>query len=238
MILLGTIANAAAIVAGGLIGLLFKGRISDRYTELIFDGLSLCIILIGLVNAFKINNVLLIIFSIVIGSILGQWWRIEERLENFSHMMEQRFSPKNSTVDEDAPSFSKGFVTTTLIYCIGSMAIVGAFESGLANSHQTLYAKAVIDGTATVLFASSLGIGTLFSAIPVFIYQGSLALSSTLLKPFLTEMAIADMSSVGGLLILAIGLNMLKLKKIPVGNMIPAIFIPLVFYIIKGVFHI
>lgn len=234
MVLLGTIANALAIVAGGLIGLLFRGRISERYTELIFDGLSLCIILIGLLNAFKIHDVLVVVFSITIGSVLGQWWRIEERLEHFSKQMEQRFL--KTSADEGGSSFSKGFITTTLIYCIGSMAIVGAFESGLAGNHQTLYAKAVIDGTATILFASSLGVGTLFSAIPVFIYQGGLALSATLLKPFLTEIAIADMSAVGGLLILAIGLNMLKLKKIPVGNMLPAIFVPLVYYIGKTVF--
>lgn len=236
MVLLGTIANAVAIIIGGLIGLLFRGRISERYTELIFDGLSLCIILIGLLNAFKINDVLVVVFSITVGSVLGQWWRIEERLERFSRKMEHRFLKPSD--DEGGSNFSKGFITTTLIYCIGSMAIVGAFESGLAGNHQTLYAKAVIDGTATILFASSLGVGTLFSSIPVFIYQGSLALSATLLKPFLTEIAIADMSAVGGLLIVAIGLNMLKLKKIPVGNMLPAIFIPLIYYIGKAVLGI
>lgn len=231
MILLGTIVNAAAIVVGGAVGLLFAGRIGEKYHKLVFDSLALCVVLIGLLNAFEIQNALLVIFSLVVGSIIGTWLDLETKLESLSHAIEKRLVG-NKTGETGA--FSRGFVTTTLVYCIGSMAVVGAFESGLSNAHGTLFAKAALDGMSAVLFASSLGFGVLFSSVPVFLYQGALTLSASLLKPFITEVAIADMSAAGGLIILALGLKMLDVKKMPVANMLPAIFLPLIFYGVKA----
>lgn len=246
MILLGTLVNAGAIVLGGLVGLLFQGRIGEKYHKLVFDSLSLCVLLIGLLNAFQIKNALLVIFSLVVGSIIGQWLDLESRLEHFSHGIEKRFvkSASEPSGEHEAHEghkshepgqFSRGFVTTTLVYCIGSMAVVGAFESGLNGSHGTLFAKAALDGMSAVLFASSLGYGVIFSSVPVFIYQGALALSASMLRPFITEVAIADMSAAGGLIIVALGLKMLEIKKMPVANMLPAIFLPLIFYAVKAV---
>lgn len=243
--LLGTIVNAAAIVGGGLIGLLFQGRIADKYHKLVFDSLSLCVLLIGLLNAFEIQNSLLVIFSLVVGSILGQWLDLEQKLESFSHGIERRFLKKTEENSDDQSlegekqpakesGFSKGFVTTTLVYCIGSMAVVGSFESGLSGSHGTLFAKAALDGMSAVLFASSLGYGVVFSSVPVFLYQGLLTVSASGLRPFITEVAIADMSAAGGLIIVALGLKMLEIKKMPVANMLPAIFLPLIYYAAKS----
>lgn len=242
--LLGTLVNAAAIIGGGLIGLLFQGRIADKYHKLVFDSLSLCVLLIGLLNAFEIKNSLLVIFSLVIGSILGQWMDLEQKLESLSHGIEKRFLKSKPSADEEAKQpvkesgFSKGFVTTTLVYCIGSMAVVGSFESGLSGNHGTLFAKAALDGMSAVLFASSLGFGVVFSSVPVFLYQGLLTVSASALRPFITEVAIADMSAAGGLIIVALGLKMLDIKKMPVANMLPAIFLPLIYYAAMSLLHL
>lgn len=242
--LLGTLVNAAAIIGGGLIGLLFQGRIADKYHKLVFDSLSLCVLLIGLLNAFEIKNSLLVIFSLVIGSILGQWMDLEQKLESLSHGIEKRFLKSKPSADEEAnqpvkeSGFSKGFVTTTLVYCIGSMAVVGSFESGLSGNHGTLFAKAALDGMSAVLFASSLGFGVVFSSVPVFLYQGLLTVSASALRPFITEVAIADMSAAGGLIIVALGLKMLDIKKMPVANMLPAIFLPLIYYAAMSLLHL
>lgn len=229
--MLGTFVNAAAIIVGGTLGLLFQGKIADRYHKLVFDSLALCVVLIGLLNAFQVNNILLVIFSLVLGSVLGTWWDLEDKLERLSYGIEKRFVKPSENGEESR--FSKGFITTTLVYCVGSMAVVGSFESGLSGNHATLFAKAAIDGMSAVLFASSLGFGVIFSSVPVFLYQGLLTISASGLKPFITEMAIADMSAAGGLIIFALGLKMLEIKKMPVANMLPAIFIPLIFYAAK-----
>lgn len=230
--MLGTIVNGGAIVLGGVIGLLFKGVISEKYHKLVFDSLSLCVLLIGLINAFEVKSILVVIFSLVAGSILGQWMDLEKRLEHFSNWIEHKFV--KTKPEEGESSFSKGFVTTTLIYCVGSMAVVGSFKSGLSGDHATLFAKSAIDGMSAVLFASSLGFGVVFSAIPVFLYQGALTLSASALRPLITDIAIADMSSAGGLIIVALGLKMLDIKQMPVANMLPAIFIPMIFYGVKA----
>lgn len=234
--MLGTVVNAGAIILGGVVGLMFKGKISEKYHKLVFDSLSLCVLLIGLLNAFQVQSVLLVIFSLVAGSLLGQWMDLEQKLEKFSYVIERKFVKSNGGGEES--SFSKGFVTTTLIYCVGSMAVVGSFESGLSGDHATLFAKSAIDGMSALLFASTLGFGVAFSSIPVFLYQGALTLSASALKPIITEVAIADMSAAGGLIIVALGLKMLDIKKMPVANMLPAIFIPLIFYGIKMGLHL
>ncbi len=231
--MLGTIVNAGCIILGGVTGLVFKGIISEKYHKLVFDSLSLCVLLIGLINAFELKSILVVIFSLVVGSLLGQWMDLEKRLEHFSNWIERRFV--KTKPEEGESSFSKGFVTTTLIYCVGSMAVVGSFKSGLSGDHATLFAKSAIDGMSAVLFASSLGFGVVFSAIPVFLYQGALTLSASALRPLITDVAIADMSAAGGLIIIALGLKMLDIKQMPVANMLPAIFIPMIFYGLKAV---
>ena len=232
--MLGTIVNTLAIVVGSLLGLFLKKGIPKRYNETLIKALGLAVILIGILNALEAKNILLLIFSLVIGSILGEFLRIEERLERLGDSIENKVGGLFSSKDS---SISKGFVNTSLIYCVGAMAIMGSLESGLANNHETLYAKAVLDGVSSIAFTSSLGIGVLFSSISVFLYQGFITLTASFMKQFLVSSVITEMSSVGGLLILALGLNILEVKKIKVGNMLPAIFIPLIFHIIKSIFH-
>jgi uncharacterized membrane protein YqgA involved in biofilm formation len=222
--LLGTFVNIAAIVTGGLIGLIFKGRISEKYNKTIMQALSLGVILIGLKGAFKCNDFILIIISLALGSLIGEILKIECRLEDTGTWLEKKFSKKEG-------GFAVGFVTTSLLYCVGAMAIVGSLESGLTGNHTTLFAKSTIDGIAAIIFSSTMGIGVLFSSVSVLIYQGTITLAAVYIKPFLIPEVIAQMSSVGGLLIVGIGINMLGSIKIKVGNMLPAVFIPLIYYI-------
>lgn len=231
--MLGTIVNALAIAGGSLLGFFFKKGIPEKYNETVINSLSLTVILIGILNALKVNDILLLIFSLAIGSILGEFLKIEDRLEKLGDSIQDKLGGLFSSNENN---ISKGFVNTSLIYCIGAMAIMGSLESGLTNNHQTLYAKSVIDGISAIAFTSSLGIGVLFSAISVFIYQGFITITASFMKQFLIDSVVTDMSAVGGLLIFAIGLNMLQIKRIKVGNMLPAIFIPLFFYMIKSIF--
>jgi len=222
--LLGTLVNVASIIAGSLVGLLFKGRISEKYNKTIIQSISLGVILIGFKSAFQCDDFILIIISLAIGSLVGEICKIEHRLENAGEWIENKFSKKSE-------GFAAGFVTTTLLYCVGAMAIVGSLESGLTGNHNTLFAKSTLDGIAAIIFSSTMGIGVLFSSVSVLLYQGTITLAAGYIKPFLIPEVIAQMSSVGGLLIIGLGINMLGTHKIKVGNMLPAVFIPLIYYI-------
>jgi uncharacterized membrane protein YqgA involved in biofilm formation len=224
--LLGTFANAAGIIIGGTIGLLFGSRIPERYNQTIIKSIALAVILMGIQNALKVQNVLFVIISLFLGSFIGEYWDIEGRLEKLGDWMEKKISIGSN-------SFSKGFVTATLLHCVGSMAIIGALEGGLSGNHQILYAKSVLNGVIDIVLASTLGIGVLFSSISVFLYQGSIVVAASFLKQFLIESVVTEMSAIGGLLIIAMGLNMLEFKKIRVGNMLPAIFMPLIYFAVK-----
>jgi uncharacterized membrane protein YqgA involved in biofilm formation len=154
--------------------------------------------------------------------------RIEDRLEALGLWCERRFS--NGKDD-----FARGMVTASLLFCVGSMAVVGSLESGLTGNHQTLFAKSVLDGITSIVFASTFGIGVMVSAVAVFLYQGSITLMAALIKPYLTPMVVDQMSAVGGLLIVGIGINLLEIQKVRIGNMLPAIFMPLAYFAIKQI---
>lgn len=224
--MLGTVVNTFSIIIGSLIGLLFKGSIPEKYSKTIMHGIGLAVILIGLKTALNSDSILIVIISLATGSFLGELFRVEDRLDQLGNWIGRRLS-------KDSEGISKGFVSASLIYCVGAMAIIGSMESGLTGNHQTLFAKSILDGIGSVLFASTLGIGVLFSAVSVFIYQGLLTLTASSIKPFLLPEVVSQMSAVGGLLILAIGIGLLEIKKLKIGNMLPAVFIPLVYQVLK-----
>jgi uncharacterized membrane protein YqgA involved in biofilm formation len=227
--LLGTVVNTLSIIVGSLVGLLLRGGIPERYSQMIMHAIGLAVVLIGLKTALETHAILVVILSLVIGSILGELLRIEDRLEQFGHWIGSRLS-------KDSKGIAKGFVSASLLYCVGAMAIVGAMESGLTGNHQTLFAKSILDGLGSVLFASTLGIGVLFSAVSVFVYQGFITLTASFLKQFLLPDVVSQMSAVGGLLIMAIGIGLLEIKKIKTGNIVPAIFIPLAYQMLKHLY--
>mgnify|MGYP000868651198 CR=1 FL=1 len=225
--MLGTLVNTIAIICGGLVGLLLRGGAPERFTSTVMHAISLAVILIGLKGALATQEILLVIVSLAVGSVIGEMLRIEERLERLGNRLEQRFS-------REGGGFSKGFVAASLLFCVGSMAIVGSLESGLTGDHQTLFAKSILDGVASVVFGSTFGVGVIFSAVSVFLYQGFITFTATMIKPFLVPAVVAQMSGVGGLLIMAIGFNMLEIKRIRVGNMLPAIFVPLAYSALRN----
>lgn len=222
----GTLVNAAAITAGGLIGLCLQKGIQERYKTTIMQAISLSVILIGIRSALGASDLLGVIICMAVGSLAGEALGIEDRIEALGKYAEKRFSRSADG------SFAKGLITASLVFCVGSMAIVGSLESGLTGSHDTLFAKSLLDGITSVVFASTFGGGVIFSAVPVLIYQGAITLGASMLKPFLTSDVIAQMSGVGGLLIAAIGINMLQLARIRIGNMLPAIFLPLIYFMV------
>lgn len=216
--LLGTVANVAAIVLGTLLGLLLRRRLPQRITRILTQGLGLVTALIGLQMVVATQNVLIVLVSIVVGGVVGELIQIEGRLDTFGTRLEKRFSRRRGT-------FAKAFVTSSLLYCVGPIAILGALQDGLRGDYSILLTKSGLDGIASVAFASTLGIGVLFSAIPVLAYQGSITIAASLLEPYLRTAIVNEMTATGGLLILGIALNILRVTKIKVGNMLPAILV-------------
>ncbi|NLY84949.1 MAG: DUF554 domain-containing protein [Tissierellia bacterium] len=223
--MLSTIVNVIAIIAGSILGILIKKGIKEEYKNTIMDGIGLAVVIIGIMGAIESQNIMLVIASIVVGSIIGEALKIEKRLDNLGNRLQNKFGGEDS-------NFSKGFVTASLVYCVGAMAIVGSLEAGIQGNHETLFAKSILDGISSIIFASTLGIGVAFASIPVLIYQGGITLLANLVKDLLTPEVINEMSAVGSILIMAIGINILEIRKIKVGNMLPAIFIPIIYYIV------
>ena len=223
--MLGTIVNVAAIIVGSLLGFLIKGGIPKKVSDTVIQGLALSTMLIGILNAVKVNNLMLLIISMVIGSAIGEAIDIDRFLNNVGDMIEIKLNGRGGKV-------SQGFVTSSLLFCVGAMAIVGSLNSGLKGDNSTLFSKSILDFVFSLISASSLGIGVLLSSVSVFLYQGTITLLASGLKGFLIDSVITDMSAVGGLLIIGISFNMLGMSKIKVANFLPAMFIPPVYQVI------
>lgn len=212
----GTLINAAAIIVGASVGFILKKGIPERFKITVIQGLSLAVIVIGLQMALKTNNILIMIFSLVLGGLTGELLNIEGRLEAFGSKIE-------TLLGNQGGSFTKAFVTPSLVYCVGAMAIVGSIQEGISGDPGILFLKSVLDGVSAIIFASTLGLGVAFSALPVLIYQGSISLLAQYLQNVLTPPVITEMTTTGGVLIMAIGLRILEIKDIKVGNLLPAI---------------
>ncbi|MEG0012809.1 MAG: DUF554 domain-containing protein [Cellulosilyticaceae bacterium] len=221
MILLGTIVNVVLIIVGGIIGALTKRGIPKRFSDLIMCSIGLVTTVIGITFAIETQNILIVIASLVIGGILGEWINIDAKLNQLGERVKGKIKGEQSNVGE-------GFVTATLLFCVGSMAIMGSLDSGIRGDHAILYTKSVMDGISALLFASSMGAGVVLAAVPVLLYQGAITLLAGALEPFLSAALITEMSAVGGILLIGLGLSVLEIKKIKVANLLPAIFLPVI----------
>ena len=230
--MVGTLINTVAILVGTALGLLLRKGIPERLRETVVQGQGLCVILIGLSGALKTGDTLCMIICMVAGALIGAAINIEKRLNDLGTFLERKVTRGQG----ETGSVATGFVSASLLFCVGAMAIVGAMDSGLRGDHSTLIAKSALDGISAIFFASSLGIGVGLSAFAVLIYQGAIALLAMWIEPLLTETVITEMSAVGGLLIVGIGLNMIYDKHIPVGNLLPAIFLPMLYIPLTGLF--
>lgn len=238
MIGLGTLVNVAAIIVGGMAGTLIKNGLSQRFKNIVMQAIGLSVLMIGISGTLQgiyqvVENrrldrqyITLMIFSLVIGAVIGEFLNIERKLEKLGNYFQNRFAKAES-------SFAQGFVTASLVYCVGAMAIVGSLEDGLAGNTSTLFAKSILDGVSAIVFAASMGLGVAFSSLPVLAYQGSITLLAGFIKPWLTDTLISQVSLVGCILIFAIGLNILEITKIKIGNMLPAILVPLLYYLVN-----
>ena len=220
MELLGTIVNAAAIIIGALLGKMFGKGLSEGMKNTVLQGLGLGVLLVGAIMALETNEIMVVLVSLMVGAVVGELIGIEGLLEAAGNALERKVSVNGNQGD-----IAKGFVTGSLIYCVGAMAIMGALESGLTGNHDILFAKSLLDGVMSVVLASTLGLGVAFSAVSVIIYQGSITLLAKWISQFMTDPVIAEVTSCGGVLILGIGLNILEIKQIKVGNLLPAILI-------------
>lgn len=222
MILLGTMVNGLCIILGTIIGrFLYKMPQSLKTTTM--QAIGLFVVVIGLQMALKGEQMLIVVISLVLGVVLGELWKLEDRLNSVGKWIEMKLSRENEV------DVAKGFVSATLIFVVGAMAIVGSLDSGLRGDHSVLITKGIIDGFTSILLTASLGIGVLFSFIPVVIYQGTITLLANQIQQFAPEELlntfIANTTATGGIMIMAIGLNMLELTKIKVANMLPAIIV-------------
>lgn len=237
--MLGTIVNALAVIVLGCIGLLFKKAISEKMSDLLMKGIGLCVIYIGISGALEAGAALeggktcslVTIIAMTLGGILGHICDLDGRMNRLGEKIQKKLAKgdSNSTIAE-------GFVTASLIYCVGAMAILGSLQSGLKGDHTTLFIKSLLDGIMSIILAAQLGFGVLLSAIPVFIYQGIITLCAHWVEPVLSELVIAEMNCVGYILIIAIGLNIAKITKIKVMNLVPAVlFAGIMAYIIEKI---
>ena len=214
MSVLGTIINVAAILVGGFLGLLFRKGLPERISATITHGLSLGIMMLGISMGVQTQNFLIVLISLALGAVIGESLNIEGHLNSLGGRLERKFEGGENS------SFAQGFVTASLLYCTGSMAIMGAIEGGIS----------------AIIFASTMGVGVLFAAVPVLLYQGAITLAAGTIKVFLTNPMITEMNAVGGVLIMGIGINLLEIKSLRLGNLIPAIFIPILLLWIMGCF--
>jgi len=230
--MIGTFINFGAIILGGLLGLLLGSRLSDRIKTTVITGLGVFTLLYAISLFLKTQNSLIVLGSILIGVLLGEWAHIQEVVEKLGGWMESKFSRNSET--EDRNRFIHGFLTTTLIFCIGPMAILGALEDGITGNFNTLVIKSVLDGFAAMAFASTLGAGVLFSSVMVLLYQGAISLLARQIQSIMTETMIMELTATGGVILAGIALsNLLEIKKIRTASFLPALFIaPLIVYLI------
>ncbi len=214
----GSVVNAAAIVAGTAVGLLLRKGIQERYQQTVLAGVAMSVGLIGVTMALKKQNILLVIVSMVLGGLVGEFLDIDARLEKMGAWLTQRLGAQYGNVGQ-------GFVTASLVFCIGAMAVVGSIQDGMTDDAATLYAKATLDGIASAVFASSMGAGVALSAVPVLLYQGGISLAAAAFGATLPTAAVTEMSAVGGLLIVGISMRMLNLGDIRIANLLPAVFV-------------
>ena len=231
---LGTIVNMAAIIAGCCAGLIIKGGLPRRIQDTISNAVGLCVVFTGVTGAlkglmsvsgtgFETRDSLVTVICMVAGAAMGEWINVEYRLEQLGEWCRKKVPGAQAS-----GTFTEAFVSSSLLFCVGAMAIVGSLEDGLSHSYNTLFTKAVMDGVLSIVFTAALGIGTLFSIFPVGIYQGSITLLAGVVKPYLSDLMVGRISCIGSVLIFGLGLNLVVGSKIKIGNLLPAVFMPVI----------
>ncbi len=228
----GTLLNIATVIVGSIIGLVFGARIPAKLKETVIAGMGLFTTAMGLQMFLKTENPLIVLGALLIGTLLGEWMRIEDGLHRLGEILEQRFSREE---DDGSNKFVRGFLTASLLFCVGPMTILGSIQDGLTGDYNLLAVKSVLDGFASIAFASTLGLGVAFSSIIILVYQGGISLLAGQLNAIVNASMMNELTAAGGVLLMGVGIsNLLEIKKIRVGNMLPALFIaPLIVWVLS-----
>ncbi len=239
--MIGTLINVATILVGGTLGLIFGARVSERLKSTVIAGMGLFTIAIGLQMFLKTENSLIVLGALLVGALLGEWWKIEDRLQSLGQILEARFAKGSAAADDETASnkFVRGFLTTSLLFCVGPIAILGSIQDGLTGNYNLLAVKSVLDGFASLAFASTLGVGVMFSSLMILIYQGGISLLAAQLNAIVTQSMMNEMTATGGVILMGLAISsLLEIKKIRVGNFLPALFIaPLIVWILSRLGH-
>jgi uncharacterized membrane protein YqgA involved in biofilm formation len=217
----GTFLNIATVLVGGALGLIFRARIPDQLKATVISGMGLFTMAMGLQMFLNTENPLIVLGSLLIGTLLGEWWKIEDRLQNLGRFLEQRFSREG---EDGSNTFVRGFLTASLLFCVGPMTILGSIQDGLTGDYNLLAVKSVLDGFASLAFASTLGVGVMFSTIVILVYQGGISLLAAQLNSIVTPAMMNELTATGGVILLGLAISsLLEIKKIRVGNMLPGL---------------
>jgi len=220
--MLGTYVNTAAVIIGSLIGVALHQRFPDNLKKIGFQAIGLCVLVLGISMALKTERFIILIFSMLLGALIGEALHLDRHIDRFGEFLKTRIG--GSANDQ----FSEGLVTSFLIYCMGAMTIIGAIEDGLNGDPSILFAKSLLDGCASIALASTFGIGVLFSAIPLFVFQGGLTLLAASSQAFFTEALVTELSAVGGVILMGLGIQLLELKELKVINLLPALIVVII----------
>lgn len=223
--MVGTLVNTGAIIAGSFVGVMIQSRLSPKMTNIVFQGLGLVTIAIGISMSLRIEDMILVVISIVVGSVIGQAVDLNKHLRQLSDYIQIKTKKNKIESETSSTRFTEGFVTASMLFCVGSMAILGAIEDGMGKSPDLLFTKSVMDGISAIALASSFGICIMFSSIPVLLYQGGLTLFASFIMRYMSDAMTANMTGVGGILLIGLGISILKIKDINVTNMLPALVI-------------
>lgn len=235
----GTIINSIAIIIGGTLGLLFGSRLPERLKSTVIAGMGLFTTAIGIQMFLKTENPLIVLGALLIGAMLGEWWKIEDKMKNLGRNLEKRFTsaPKTASDNQVAPKddFVRGFLTASLLFCVGPIAILGSIQDGLTGNYELLAVKSVLDGFASLAFASTLGIGVLFSSPVILIYQGGISLMAVQLNALVTTPMLNEMTATGGVILMGLAISrLLEIKEIRAGNFLPALAVaPLIVWLLS-----
>lgn len=229
--MIAVLVNALTVIAGSVAGMLLRKWLKEEHTKTIVACLGICVMVIGIMGAIETTEILLVILCLVIGTALGELLKLEKRMDTVGNWLKKK-------VPGSGGRFTEGFVSSSLLFCVGAMSITGSFDAGLQGNYDTIFAKATIDGIMAITLAATMGMGVAFSALTVILYQGALTLLAGVLAPVLSDPIVTEMSAVGGVMLIATAINMLGLAKerIRVGNMLPALVLPPVWFAIAGLF--
>ena len=225
--MIATFINAGAVILGSLIGLLLNRRIGERLKDVVYAGVGVISLIIGFSMALGMQRVLYLALAVVIGGVLGTWWGVEDGILKLGEFLKRKFQRRGSEGE-----FAYGFLSASVLFCVGAMAIVGSFQAGVDGNYELLLTKSVMDGTMAILLTAAMGVGVGFSALIILVYQGGLTLLATSLRPFVSELMLTEITAVGGALVVMIGINLLGLKRIRTADFVPALLVVIGFVLL------